>query len=282
MQYLYLTLAAAISCVHAQTTDAASAGSSPIGAVIPVGENCDPKGTPCALGADCYAVNSMLQPVCGNFQASCTSDQQCAFNTCNGGFCNGFLSSASSSAPPATTSSACPAPGSTDSQGRYSCNPAHQYPSGQECLLIDGCYFLSSTLPSSASSAPTSAPTAPAGSLSLGEECNPHQEPSPCAGGAQCWASNAGLIAQCGNFNAACKADSECAYNTCNNGLCNGFKPSGSYNASSIMPSSTGGYATGAPTGTSTSTPPFYTGAASVEKVSGAMAAVMAAIAFAL
>jgi hypothetical protein len=33
----------------------------------------------------------MLQPVCGNFQASCKSDSQCAFNTCNNGLCNGFL-----------------------------------------------------------------------------------------------------------------------------------------------------------------------------------------------
>ena len=36
----------------------------------------------------------------------------------------------------------CPAPGSTDSQGRYSCNPAHQYPNGQTCELVEGCYFL--------------------------------------------------------------------------------------------------------------------------------------------
>jgi hypothetical protein len=284
MQYLYLTLAAAICGVHAQTTSSASAGASPIGDVIPVGGNCDPNGTPCALGANCYATNSMLQTVCGNFQATCTNDQQCAFNKCNEGFCNGaLLSSASSSASPATSSSACPAPGSTDSQGRYSCNPAHQYPSGQECRLVDGCYFLSSTLSSSASSAPTSTPTAPAGSLALGEVCDPFQKPSPCAGGAECWASNSGLIPRCGNFNAACTTDANCAYNTCNNGLCNGFKPTGSYNASSSAPAPTGGYSTGSPT--NSSTPPFYTGAASsvgFEKVTGVMAAVMAAMAFAL
>ncbi|OAA37217.1 hypothetical protein NOR_07233 [Metarhizium rileyi] len=47
-------------------------------------------------------------------------------------------------AQPTQTSSTCPAPGTTDSQGRYSCNPAHQYPSGQTCTVIDGCYYLSS------------------------------------------------------------------------------------------------------------------------------------------
>jgi len=51
----------------------------------------------CALGASCYATNSGLQTICGNFQAQCTSNQQCAFNTCNNGFCNGVLSSYSAS-----------------------------------------------------------------------------------------------------------------------------------------------------------------------------------------
>src|SRR3546814_17707575 len=37
--------------------------------------------------------------------------------------------SVSSAAP--TQTPTCPAPGSTDHPGRYSCNPAHQYPNGQ-------------------------------------------------------------------------------------------------------------------------------------------------------
>ncbi|KXT02344.1 hypothetical protein AC578_166 [Pseudocercospora eumusae] len=41
-----------------------------------------------------------------------------------------------------TSTSSCPAAGSTDSKGRYSCNPAHKYPEGQTCSLVDGCYFL--------------------------------------------------------------------------------------------------------------------------------------------
>ncbi|KAG5998328.1 hypothetical protein E4U52_000663 [Claviceps spartinae] len=36
----------------------------------------------------------------------------------------------------------CPAPGLTDSQGRYSCNPAHKYPEGHQCKQVDGCLFL--------------------------------------------------------------------------------------------------------------------------------------------
>lgn len=41
-----------------------------------------------------------------------------------------------------TSSSKCPAPGMTDYMGRYSCNPAHSYPDGQFCDLVDGCYYL--------------------------------------------------------------------------------------------------------------------------------------------
>ncbi|KAF2438154.1 hypothetical protein P171DRAFT_437223 [Karstenula rhodostoma CBS 690.94] len=293
MQHLFLTLAVAASYVSAQTTTEipASPSQSPTGAVVAIGEKCTPGGTPCALGADCYSTNSGLHTICGNFQASCTSDQQCAFNVCNleEGFCNGaLLSSASSSAtaPPATSSAAaCPAPGSTDSQGRYSCNPAHQYPSGQECIVVDGCYFLSSTVSSvttsSTTSSTTSLPTAPAGTLPLGAQCDPYVTPSQCAGDVQCWASNSMLIAACGNFNAACKKDSQCAFHTCNNGLCNGFKPSGSYNGTSTA-QPTGGYnSTNAPTGTNS--PSSFTGAATLSRTSemgGLMAALLAAAAW--
>lgn len=290
MQRILFTLAAAASYASATTTtteaatgvsSSASASASLIGAVVPVGEKCTFGGTPCALGAQCYATNSMLQTICGNFQSSCTSDQQCAFNTCNGGFCNGLKPSSSSSASPATTSSVCPAPGSTDSQGRYSCNPAHQYPSGQECKLVDGCYFLSSTLSSAASSAPTTLPTAAAGTLPLGATCDPNKTPSQCAGGAQCWTSNSMLIAACGNFNAACKSDAECAFNTCSNGLCSGLKPSGGFNATSTAYSTGGHGATSTPT--STHSTPVFTGAATSSRVSeagGLFAALLAAAAW--
>lgn len=175
MQNFLLVLATAASFASAETTASASSTPSLIGAVVPIGQQCDPKGTPCALGADCYATNSMLMTICGNFQATCTSDQQCAFNKCNDGACNGELlssssaaepSTATSAAPAATSSSACPAPGDTDSQGRYSCNPAHQYPSGQECVLVDGCYFLSTTLPTSSAHNATSSMPYPTGSHS--------------------------------------------------------------------------------------------------------------------
>lgn len=56
-----------------------------------------------------------------------------------------YASSSTYSAPATSTYYAtpqCPAPGSYDSQGRYSCNPAHSYPAGQTCVLIDGCYYL--------------------------------------------------------------------------------------------------------------------------------------------
>jgi hypothetical protein len=84
MQHLFLTLAAAASYVSAQTTETSaltSSSASPddtfVGAIVRIGEQCTPGGIPCALGASCYATNSGLQTICGNFQAECTSDQQC-------------------------------------------------------------------------------------------------------------------------------------------------------------------------------------------------------------
>lgn len=73
--------------------------------------------------------------------------------------------------------------------------------------------------------------TAPAGSIPLGGTCSDDDQ---CAGeNVECWGSNAGIIRRCGNFNAGCKADTDCAYNTCNNGLCSGFLNSASYLANS-------------------------------------------------
>ena len=75
------------------------------GPVLPFpGDNCTPfSGLPCAFGADCYAVNSMLIPVCGNIQSSCTWDGQCAFNDCMDGFCAGGLLSSSQSSDSSTS-----------------------------------------------------------------------------------------------------------------------------------------------------------------------------------
>ena len=83
----------------------------------------------------------------------------------------------------------CPAPGSTDSQGRYSCNPAHQYPNGQSCKTIDGCPYLVdangkpiNNTPVSSAPAATQTPTcaAPGEYDSQGRySCNPaHQYPN--------------------------------------------------------------------------------------------------------
>ncbi|EGX90382.1 hypothetical protein CCM_06802 [Cordyceps militaris CM01] len=42
----------------------------------------------------------------------------------------------------AVSAADCAAPGAYDGQGRYSCNPAHQYPNGQRCTTVDGCPLL--------------------------------------------------------------------------------------------------------------------------------------------
>jgi len=98
---------------------------------------------------------------------------------------NGVSTTATSTQP--TQSPACPAPGSTDNKGRYSCNPAHQYPNGQTCNVIDGCYYLcdSNGKPVSnsvSSAAPTQTPTCPAPGSTDNQGryyCNPaHQYPN--------------------------------------------------------------------------------------------------------
>lgn len=118
----------------------------------------------------------MLIPSCGNFQASCTSNAQCAFNTCSNGFCNG----------PATP-----------------------------------------------------------GIGALGQPCSPKLA-GQCANGADCYATNSMLIPSCGNFQASCSTDSQCAFNNCNGGLCNGFLASSLYRtgSSSSTASSSGSSST--------------------------------------
>ncbi|KAG6097356.1 hypothetical protein E4U30_000741 [Claviceps sp. LM220 group G6] len=94
----------------------------------------------------------------------------------------------------AQPTSACPAPGSTDSQGRYSCNPAHQYPEGQQCKEIDGCLFLCDANGHPATSQPASSgtgPDMPAGSSGAGSGTGP-DVPVVTAGAAAL--SGAGLL----------------------------------------------------------------------------------------
>lgn len=137
----------------------------------------------CLGGAQCYAVNSMLIPTCSSAEAPCTSDAQCATNTCVNGLCNG--------------------------------------------------------------------PVAP--TLPLGTMC---YESAQCAGGASCYAVNSMEIPRCGNLEAACSSDSQCAYNTCVNDFCNG--PLSSSSASSGSASTSTSISTPA-SATSSSFPSIYT-----------------------
>ncbi|KAK6360504.1 hypothetical protein TWF730_006644 [Orbilia blumenaviensis] len=228
----------------------------------------------CAGGAECWASNAMLIRRCGNFNASCKSDAHCAFNSCNNGLCNGFVSTTTTAAPTdAPGPSGAPEPTVTAAPGTLAlgaeCATTEQCAGGAQCwasnaMLIRRCGNFNAECKSDAhcafnscnnglcngfltttTAAPTDAPgpsgapeptvTAAPGTLELGAECATTEQ---CAGGAQCWASNAMLIRRCGNFNAECKSDAQCAFNICNNGLCNGLKPSGSETAA---PTTTGG-----------------------------------------
>jgi hypothetical protein len=65
-------------------TIVAAAGSLPLGAECATSQQC-------AFGAECYASNFMLIKQCGKFNAACTSDSQCATNTCVNRLCSGYL-----------------------------------------------------------------------------------------------------------------------------------------------------------------------------------------------
>ncbi|KAF1819149.1 uncharacterized protein K489DRAFT_384051 [Dissoconium aciculare CBS 342.82] len=245
-------------------TVTAAVGSLPLGATCSSDEQC-------SNGASCYSTNSGLIRACGNFQAVCKDDSQCAFNTCNQGFCNGFKATTTTAASSATSATSTAAAGSLPLGA--SCSSSEECSNGAECwasnfMLMKRCGnfqatckddsqcafnpcnggvcvgFKPTTALTSTASATLTTPvaaaaatstvtsqytppiptvTAAAGSLALGATCS---NSTQCANGANCYATNSGLIPRCGNFQASCSKDSQCAYNTCNNGFCNGFKPS--------------------------------------------------------
>ena len=100
------------------------------------------------------------------------------FTTTLAGLAGLAVVSAAEATPP------CPLPGATNAAGEYSCNPAHQYPSGQTCAPIGGCYYLrgmGNVPPTSSSSAQLAQSCPPAGDTNAAGEysCNPaHQYPS--------------------------------------------------------------------------------------------------------
>ncbi|KAG8631357.1 hypothetical protein KVT40_000497 [Elsinoe batatas] len=187
----------------------------PIGS-LKLGEQCG-IDKDCANGAQCFASNVMKVKRCGGFNAACTNNTQCDGTTCNNGLCNG---------PPPTSTPPNPP------------TPAPQPPTNNPP-------------PTSGSQPPVPPVNAPIGTLKLGEQCSTDAQ---CSNGAQCWASNAMLIRRCGNFNAACTKNEQCAYNSCDGRLCNGplpsgtapgpSKPSGPTGSVSLPPQTT---ATGAP-----------------------------------
>ena len=268
MQYSIITLLATTASLASATTTSASAAS-PIGAVVPVGSNCDPKGTMCALGSQCYASNSGLQTVCGNFQATCTSDQQCAFNTCQSGFCAGpKASSASPSASQTPIGAVVPVGSNCDPKGTMCALGAQCYATNSGLQPVCGNFQASCTsdqqcafntcqsgfcaglkASSAASNTPTATVTAsvtgsatPIGAVvPVGSNCDP--KGTMCALGAQCYATNSMLQPVCGNFQASCTSDQQCAYNKCNAGFCNGQPISSSMASNgtgSMKPTGTG------------------------------------------
>ena len=157
---------------------------------LDLGQTCS-DDVQCKNGANCYGTTKDTIRACGNFNAACDDDSQCAFNTCSNGLCSGFLALTSTSASSNTAST------TTAASPSIITGTAGSQPSGQAPI------------------------TAAENSLELGAICSDDRQ---CKNGANCWGSTAFTIRSCGNFNAACENDSQCAFNTCtSNGLCQGF-----------------------------------------------------------
>jgi hypothetical protein len=223
---------------------------------LDLGQTCS-DDTQCKNGANCYGTTKDTIRACGNFNAACDDDSQCAFNTCSNGLCSGFLALTSTSASSNTAST------TTAASPSIITGTAGSQPSGQAPI------------------------TAAEGSLGLGETCSDDRQ---CANGASCYGTTAFTIRSCGNFNAQCENDSQCAFNTCNNGLCNGFlatqaAANGTMTTAVIAPTgglvSTGnGSAVATATGgmkPSSSGVPFE-GSASSMSVAGGVVAVLAGV----
>ncbi|THZ77913.1 hypothetical protein D6C84_08360 [Aureobasidium pullulans] len=196
MRSSLFAVAAAVAAANAQ--GAQPAPSSTVVAdpgTLPLGAECA-RTEQCAGGAQCFASNFMQITSCGKFNAACENDSQCATNTCNNGLCNGILASSLWLMPTSTSQS------------------------------FSSASAMSTSTPQGALPAPSSTVVAAPNSLPLGANCANSEQ---CAGDVECFASNFMQITQCGKFNAACKNDSQCATNTCNNGLCNGFLASSAY-----------------------------------------------------
>lgn len=136
---------------------------------------------------------------------------------------------------------------SATSSGAYSAPSTTSYTTPPQSYGLTGVTSPTNIITGTPGSQPSGQPpiTAPEGSLDLGATCS---DDNQCKAGVQCWASNAGLIRRCGSFNAACTSNAQCAYNTCNGGLCNGFiSPSANASMSAaptgtaVLPSGTSG-----------------------------------------
>jgi len=192
---------------------------------------------------------------CGNFQAACSNNSQCATNTCNNGLCSGFLPSSA-----------------------YLANTASATASGMMSIMP----IATSTPPSS-------------GLIALGKSCNATSQcmnGAQCTVSSAYQEAAAGMV--CGPFNATCTDSSQCSYNSCFNSRCIGLVGyeyatstaivSGKPTLIAVNGTSVG---TAGATGAAKTTAPSstivpYTGGAAKAGVQGGIAAVLGAVAFLL
>ncbi|CZT15742.1 uncharacterized protein RCC_01576 [Ramularia collo-cygni] len=179
---------------------------------IPLGKECTTDAE-CFGNSECYGQTKDTIPVCGNFNAGCKSNADCAYNSCDNGLCSGYI---------APHSIALGETCASDEQckGNSTCY-------GQTKDTIPSCGNFNAECTSDADCAYN---TCQAGlcngflaphSYQLGETCVLDEQ---CVGDSTCYGQTKDTIKQCGNFNAKCSKDADCAYNTCENGLCSGYR----------------------------------------------------------
>ncbi|KAM0333405.1 hypothetical protein ACHAQA_002066 [Verticillium albo-atrum] len=198
--FVVLTTLATLGAVSAQGTDCPAPGSTNAAGDY----SCNPahqypEGQECALVDGCYFLRETKNPYTPPAQPSATgcpapgSTSTTGDYSCNPAHqypegqecvlvdgCYILHEKAVTTAAPQPTGTSCAAPGTTNAAGGYSCNPAHQYPEGQECVLIDGCYILQEKGATTAAPQPTGTSCPAPGSTSAAGDysCNPaHQYP---------------------------------------------------------------------------------------------------------
>ncbi|KAG8624162.1 hypothetical protein KVT40_009138 [Elsinoe batatas] len=126
-------------CSSATATLTGTAATGTAVAMVKLGEVCS-SDAQCPKGVQCKNTPDLINPkfqqniICGGYNATCTSNAQCQYNTCKAGLCNGApITTSSTTTPAPPTSPVVAAPTSTHVKLGEVCSSDAQCPTGVQC-----------------------------------------------------------------------------------------------------------------------------------------------------